>query len=84
MLPWAMWLVGRSNLLGCTMMLIGCADEADIWSINSAGQLTAVWENIDHSTVLVNFAYKAATNILAIVVDIVDFTNENPDWNQVV
>jgi hypothetical protein len=59
------------------------ADEADIWSINPAGQLGAVWVNIDASTVVVSFAYKAATNTLAIVVGIASFIDENPGWNQV-
>jgi hypothetical protein len=59
------------------------ADEADIWSIDPAGQLTAVWENADSSTVPVSFAYNDYTNALALVGDIVGFTNDNPDWDQV-
>jgi len=81
-----------SNILSATssayvlltnVALGNVADEADIWSIDPNGLLSAVWENVDSSTVTVSFAYYGATNTLALVGDILDFTKGNPGWVQV-
>ena len=67
------------------MMLMGVlVDEAAIWSIDVSGKLTALWKNIDGSTVVVSFAYNTVTDVIVVVGDVGDFCSQNSGWKQVV
>lgn len=59
--------------------------EAGIWTIDQVtGKLTAVWVNIDGSTVPVSCAYHIADNTFVLVGDIDGFTSQYPNWVPVV
>lgn len=57
--------------------------EAGIWTIGPDGKLTAVWVNIDGSTVPVGCAYHDVDNALVLVGDIDGFISLNAGWVKV-
>jgi len=55
--------------------------EAGIWNYNEVtGELTAVWENIDGSTVVVSCAYNVVENTLVLVGNRDGFVGQYPDY----